>query len=163
MTRTRVPVSAPRGFTDVGDVGQMPDVDMTRQGAHQDQLDVTPAFSPKDIETAAFFEQRVTIHVHESAEEGAIDTLVLNVNGEDCVIPRGRSIEVKRKFVQQLLDMRETKFKQPARNAMNVESGNRLTPKTQLLYPFSVESDPHRYGMAWLANEQRRAFSFSLR
>lgn len=163
MTRTRIAAPQFTNAAEAHDVAQLPDVELTREGTRQEALDVAPAIGGRDVEAHAFMEQRVTILVHEDPTPGAIETLVLNVNGEDAVIPRGRSVDVKRKFVQQLLDMRETRFSQPARNPHNVEGGNRLIPKTALLYPFAVERDPNPNGLAWLQNEQRRAFSMNLR
>lgn len=157
MSRTRI--AAPQ-FDDAAtahDVAQQPDVDLNPGTKGQASVDLAPAVGPKDIETAAFYEQRLTIFVHE--KQDGDEVLVLNVNGEDGIIPTGRPVQVKRKFVQQLLDMRETKFTQPARDAMNVERGNRLVPKTVLLHPFTVQADPHPQGMAWLQNEQRKQTS----
>ena len=144
---------------DVAEVGQQPEVDLNPDTKGQPQVELAPPVSPRGMEVAKFFEEPVTIYVHEGGDDTG--TLVLNVNGEDGIIPRGRSVTVKRKFVQQLLDMRETKFTQPGRDAMNVERGNRLIPKTVLLYPFTVERDPNPHGMAWLQNEQRKQASIA--
>lgn len=159
MTRTRI--AAP-SFTNAGEAqetAQQPHVDLNPGTKGQHDVELEPAITPRDLETAVFFEQPVTIYVHESPDD--VDTLVLNVNGEDGIIPRGRPVTVKRKFVQHLLDMRKTAFSQPSRDAMNVERGNRLLPKTMLMYPFSVQNDPHPHGTAWLQNQLRRQNSIA--
>ena len=158
MSRTRV--AAPQIQAEAGELTQQHDVELTRQGIHQEASETIPVFNPRDIETAAFFEQPVQIMVHEKPDT-PIPGVMLNVNGEDCAIPFGRPIVVKRKFVQQLLDMRETNFTQPKRDQFNVEAGNRLIPKTNLLFPFAVSADPHRGGMEWLQREQMRAARFT--
>jgi len=157
MSRTRIAAPQFPDSATAAEVAQQPHVDLNPGTKGQESIDLAPAVSPRDIDTTAFYEQRLTIFVHEGADDNG--TLVLNVNGEDGIIPRGRPVTVKRKFVQQLLDMRETKFTQPGRDAMNVERGNRLIPKTTLLYPFTVQHDPHPHGMAWLQNEQRKQSS----
>lgn len=157
MTRTRV--AAPR-FADAGaaqEVAQQPDVDLNPGTKGQASVDLSPPVPPKDLDVIAFMEEPVQIHLHENADDSG--PLLLNVNGEDAVIPRGRDCVVKRKFVQQLLDMRETKFSQPPRDMFNVERGNRMIPKTMLLHPFNVTADNNPRGLAWLHNEQRRQAS----
>jgi hypothetical protein len=161
MTRTRIAAPEFSAGADAMETAQQPEVDLNPGTKGQEYIDLEPAVSPRDMETAAFYEQPVTIFVHENHED--IGTLVLSYNGEDGIIPRGRAVTVKRKFVQQLLDMRETKFAQPGRDQMNVERGNRLLPKTTLMYPFSVQSDPHPHGGAWLQTELRKQHSVASR
>jgi hypothetical protein len=154
MTRTRV--AAPQYKADAAEVAQSTDINLN-PGRHkgQETVEVVPAISPRDIETEAFFNQPVTIMVNER-QDTPIPGIVLNVNGEDCAIPFGRLVTLKRKFVQHLLEMRETTFTQPKRDQYNVEAGNALKPRTTLLYPFAVSHDPHPHGMAWLQREQQR-------
>lgn len=155
-------VAAPQftGAHDAQEVSQQHAVELTRQGAQQQLGENIDIHSPAEVTAAAFMEQPVEVLVHPK-QDTPIPGIVLNVNGEDCAIPFGRPVVIKRKFIQQLLDMRETRFTQPVRNHFQVEAGNQLIPKTSLLYPFAVSRDPHRGGMEWLQREQMRVNGFA--
>lgn len=160
MSRTRVAAPQFTNAHEAAETAQQPKVDLNPGTKGQEQVDLAPAHSPADIDLHAFMEQRLEVQVHEKPGLD-IPGQLLNVNGEDCVIPFGRPVKIKRKFVQQLLDMRETTFTQPKRNPFQVEHGNALIPKTTLLYPFSVINDPHPHGYEWLRREQMRQTSIA--
>lgn len=162
MTRTRV--AAPR-YSNAEEghaesVAQQPDINLN-PGADKGQANVelAPPVGPKDLDVVRFMEEPVRIMLHDNVEDTG--PLVLNVNGEDAIIPRGQDCVVKRKFVQQLLDMRETKFTQPKRDQFNVERGNKLLPKTVLMQPFTLVEDRNPNGPAWFRTEQQRQASIA--
>ncbi len=151
MTRTRIAQPGYTNAEDAVDVNQQPDIDLNPDTKGQPTVELAPALTPRDIETAAFFEQELIVMVHQPADGQEI--LTLNYNGADAVVHLGRENRLKRKFVGQLASMRKTDFTQPNREAMNVERGNRLVPRTMMLYPFSVQRDPHPHGVEWLRRE----------
>lgn len=155
MTRTRITAPESTHSIEAGELQQQPIVNLSPGQQRQEDIELVPAYTPKDIRDEAFWSERLRIQVHEQ-QQTPIPGIVLNHNGEDCAIPFGRPVEVKRKFVQVLLDMRKTDFTQPKRNPFQVESGNAMIPKTTLLFPFAVMHDPNPNGGHWLQTEQVR-------
>ena len=157
-TPKRVPPTStsPNAREAAEDIAQQPAVDLALTGVSQPAVEPVPILTAAEMYGVKFMEEPVQVFVHEGREENAVDVISINVSGEDCFIRRGVSQVIKRKFVQQLLDMRETNFSQPKRDQFNVQSGNALLPRTSLIYPFAVERDDNRNGVAWLQMEQRR-------
>jgi hypothetical protein len=104
----------------------------------------------KAVEDEAFFNERVTIIIHPSAAENDPDHVVLSVNGVNQPVFRNVPTIVKRKYVEVLAHMVETKYHQPARESMNPEAGNQLIGRSALAYPFEVIEDKNPKGRAWL-------------
>jgi len=155
MTRTRNVAPEFTGSQEVGDLQQQPTVNLNPGAVRQETIELAPAFTAKDIADEAFWNEPVKVQVHEQ-QDTPIPGIVLNHNGEDCAIPFGRAVDIKRKFVQILLEMRKTIFSQPKRNPFQVEAGNAMIPKTTLLYPFAVLHDANPNGGRWLQTEQMR-------
>ena len=104
----------------------------------------------KAVSEEAFFNELVTVLIHSSAAENDPDHVVLSVNGINQPIFRNVPTTVKRKYVEVLAHMVETKYHQPTRDAMNPESGNSLIGRSALAYPFQVIEDKNPKGAAWL-------------
>lgn len=153
----RTPTVAPEftGAKDAGELTQQPAINLNPGQERQPDVELVPAYTPKDVASEAFWSERLVIQVHEQ-QDVPLHGVMLNHNGEDCAVPFGRPVELKRKFVQLLLDMRKTNFTQPKRNPFQVENGNAMIPKTTLLYPFAVMRDPNPNGGHWLQTEQMR-------
>lgn len=105
----------------------------------------------KAVAEEAFFNEIVTIVIHPSAAENDPDHVVISVNGTTQPIFRGSPTRVKRKYVEVLAHMYETKYSQPSRDSMNPESGNQLIGRSALAYPFQVIEDANPIGGHWLA------------
>lgn len=104
-----------------------------------------------DIDSAAFFNEKVDIIVHESTDPAAIPIPQLNVNGVNQFFIRGQKQSVRRMFVARLARMKQTRYTQQIIN--DPASGNviqRMVPHVGLRYPFSVIHDPNPKGPAWL-------------
>ncbi len=125
-----------------------------------DGLEVHDDLQPEEIRDAdldkavkeeAFFNEIVTVVIHPSASENDPDHVIVSVNGTTQPIFRGVETKVKRKYVEVLAHMYETKYSQPTRDSMNPESGNQLMGRSALAYPFQIQHDPNPIGPSWLA------------
>ncbi|MCK4789179.1 MAG: hypothetical protein KAV87_35885, partial [Desulfobacteraceae bacterium] len=83
----------------------------------------------------AFMNERVTIEVHPSAEDGSIEVVVPSVNGVNQPIIRGNAQSVKRKFVEALARSRLTKYIQKVMDPSRPEN-IQMEERTVLTYPF---------------------------
>jgi hypothetical protein len=101
-------------------------------------------------ELALFMEEKLTIHVFEDGNEGALKVIGPSVNGVTQPIIRGVNTKVKRKYVEALARGITTKYEQ-----RQVDPGNpaslKMFPIRRQTYPFSVIHDPNPKGAAWLA------------
>lgn len=105
----------------------------------------------------AFFNELVTVELAESTNENDPSHVVLSVNGINQPIWRGQPTIIKRKYVEVLAHMWETKYSQPTRDMGNPEAGNSLIGRSALAYPFQVIEDKNPIGRTWLKRllEQR--------
>lgn len=97
----------------------------------------------------AFMNETVIVHVYQSTNDNDPPHGILSVNGTNQPFDRGIDTPMKRKYLEVLARMRETKFSQPQRDMMNPEAGNSLVPRTADVYPFEVVEDT-RAGREWL-------------
>lgn len=121
-----------------------------------DQVDVQKVAESDLAKVAAeeaFMHESVTVMLMPTTDANAPPYAILNVNGDRCVVPRNRPVEVKRKFLEVLARMKETRVSQdltPNRDGeITVDS---LRGHTGLVYPFTIISDKNPKGGAWLAN-----------
>lgn len=100
----------------------------------------------------AFMNMKIKIRLATTTDENAppFATVTVNSPGNRSQIPRGVACLVPRSHVEVLARMRETKYRQPARNMMDPEPGNELIGRSAMVYPFEVLEDPHPKGRAWL-------------
>ena len=111
----------------------------------------------KVLEQERFMEEVLEVYVHSSASENDPPHGILNVNGINQPFFRGEITPMRRKYVEVLARMKETKYSQPAQNMMNPEAGNVVIPRTLNVYPFEVRRDPNPLGAAWLHQILREA------
>jgi hypothetical protein len=107
-------------------------------------------FNPRQaIETEAFMNELVKINVYPDGSQGALEVIVVTVNGVNQPLIRGLDQMIKRKYVEALARSRVTNYRQrvadPARPE-NIE----MQPMASLTYPFVVREDRNQYGAAWL-------------
>ena len=103
----------------------------------------------KKSKLAAFMNDVLTILVHPSQEEGALDFAPPQVNGLNQPILRGVNSKVKRKYVEALARCRTTKYVQRVTDSSRPEN-IQMKEKTTLTYPFAVLHDPSPIGREWL-------------
>jgi len=108
--------------------------------------------SDRDFTTAAglesFMQEPVTINVHESQADGALDVICITVNQLNQPIVRGVDTVVKRKYVEALARSRDTNWGQKM-DPLEREK-IQMIEKTTLAYPFSVIEDRNPNGRPWL-------------
>lgn len=123
---------------------------------HDDQEPVVPVAGNVDFRQLAadeaFMEERVTIVIHPTTDENQPGHVILNVNGVNQPVVRGVPTTIKRKYLEVLARMKETKYSQPQRDMANPEYGNQVIGRTALVYPFDVQEDANPKGRAWLQN-----------
>lgn len=104
----------------------------------------------KTAKLEAFMNDVLTIIVHQSSEEGALDFAPPQVNGLNQPILRGAECKVKRKYVEALARCRTTKYEQRVQDINRPENIS-MIDRTTLSYPFAVLSDPAGIvGRQWL-------------
>jgi len=98
----------------------------------------------------AFMHELVTINVDPTTDENSPPYVIVSVNGTNCPVPRGVSVDIKRKYVEVLARMKETRYTQ-----IQGDSGRpddlRMIERTGLCYPFDMIQDKNPRGRAWLS------------
>lgn len=128
-------------FDVLGDVG----LQLTTDTVHDD-----PGLA-KVIADEAFMNEVVHVYVHSPSDEQAASHFILNVNGVNQPVFCGSVTPMRRKYLEILARMKETKFSQPPQNLMNPEAGNVLIPRTVQIHAFEIRNDPNPRGRAWLS------------
>jgi hypothetical protein len=105
----------------------------------------------QELKKEAFMEEVVTVMIHPTTNENEPPYAHLNVNGLNQVIPRGQDVPVRRKFVEVLARMKETRYTQ---STPNPSEPDRIVMSARhgLAFPFVVTEDKNPKGRAWLAN-----------
>lgn len=99
----------------------------------------------------AFMNELVTVLVHSTTDENQAPHVIVNCNGINQPILRGVPTRVRRKYVEILARMKETKYTQFTPNPASPDVSE-LRARHGLAYPFDVQEDPNPRGRAWLAN-----------
>jgi len=103
----------------------------------------------KSVELESFMNEILTIIVHPTAEDGALDVVVPMVNGMNQPIVRGAESKVRRKYVEALARCRTTKYVQQVMDPARPEN-IQMTDRTAVSYPFSIIHDPNPIGRQWI-------------
>ena len=109
-----------------------------------------------DFPLEKFMEEKVTINVHSSSIEGDLPFVEPRVNGASAIIPRGRNVIVKRKFVEALANAKQSSY---AQRVVNVDQANIQTPleeQVALAFGFTLVNDTEQ-GRRWLSDLLKRA------
>jgi len=99
----------------------------------------------------AFMNELVTVMVHSTTDENQPNHVVVNCNGMNQPLIRGVPTTVKRKYVEILARMKETKYTQITRNASAPEQID-MVARHGLSFPFDLVEDKNPRGRAWLQN-----------
>lgn len=122
-------------------------------------LDDTPTIDPVsqvlDLRELAsselFMNEMVTVLVHSTTDENQSPHVILNCNGTNQPIMRGVPTTVRRKYVEILARMKETKYSQVTRNPAAPDQIDMIA-RHGLAYPFELMEDANPRGRAWLSN-----------
>ena len=98
-----------------------------------------------------FMNEHVTIMVHSTTDENQPPQVIVNCNGMNQPIIRGYPTTIKRKYVQILARMKETKYSQVTRNPAAPDQID-MVARHGLSYPFDLVEDKNPRGRAWLTN-----------
>lgn len=99
----------------------------------------------------SFMNEMVTVLVHSTTDENQAPHVLVNCNGVNMPIMRGLPMQVKRKYVEILARMKETKYTQVTRNPSAPDQID-MVARHGLAYPFDVVEDSNPRGRAWLQN-----------
>ena len=97
----------------------------------------------------AFMNEKVTILIHSTTDDNQAPHVIVNCNGINQPIMRGVPTEVKRKYVEILARMKETKYTQVTPNP-SLPDVSHMDARTALAYPFDLVEDKNAKGKAWL-------------
>lgn len=120
-------------------------------------IDDSPSIDPvtgnvdlkKLLDDEAFMEEQVTVMLHPTTNENEPPYAHLNVNGRNQIVPRGTPVRVRRKYVEVLARMKETRYSQHTPNPSEPDK-TQLIPRHGLVFPFNVVEDQNPRGRAWL-------------
>lgn len=113
-------------------------------------LNRDPAILKKVADEEVFMNEIVTVFVHPSTNPNDPPHFILSVNGMNQPVFRGQATPMRRKYLEVMARMKETRYTQPARDMMNPEAGNAMLPATGVVYPFQILEDKNPRGFAWL-------------
>ena len=106
----------------------------------------------KDVaSTEQFMNEMVTVMIHSTTDENQSPHVIVNVNGVNQPILRGVPMQVKRKYVEVLAHMKETKYTQMTRNP-SAPDQIEMVARHGLSYPFDLVEDTNPKGRAWLTH-----------
>jgi len=113
------------------------------------------AVAPHDLiqeaEMETFMNQVLTIYVHPSANKEDLKIFLLNVNGVNQPLIRGKEAKIKRKYVEVLARNRHTRYDQRWPNPAE-KHRYLMVPDTAVSSPFVIRHDPDPRGAQWLSN-----------
>lgn len=99
----------------------------------------------------AFMNELVTVMVHSTTDENQAPHVIVNCNGTNQPIIRGVPTKIRRKYVEILARMKETKYTQHTPNPAAPDVSE-LRARHGLAYPFDLIDDANPRGRAWLQN-----------
>lgn len=99
----------------------------------------------------AFMNELVTVMVHATTDENQAPHVIVNVNGTNQPIIRGVPTQIRRKYLEVLARMKETKYTQRTPNPAAPDVSE-MVARTGLAYPFELVEDKNPKGRAWLNN-----------
>lgn len=122
-------------------------------GDGQEQIETVSASADygKLAAEEEFMNEILTVEIHTTTDENQPPQVIVNVNGTNMIFFRGVPTFAKRKYVEVLARMKETKYTERLANPMDPSSIEHV-PRTVLVYPFSVLEDKNPKGRAWLSH-----------
>ena len=99
----------------------------------------------------SFMNELVTVMVHATTDENQAPHVIVNCNGVNQPIIRGVPTAIRRKYLEILARMKETKYTQVTPNPAAPDVSE-MKARHGLAYPFEVVEDNNPRGRAWLSN-----------
>lgn len=118
----------------------------------------------KEVEDEAFMNELVTVYIFPTTDINSPPYVCLSVNGERAVVHRARPTTIKRKHLEVLARMNETRYSQPGlQNGLQsgAEVGlESLQAHTAAAYPFNLLRDQNPNGPEWLQHVMQEAAQY---
>ena len=118
-----------------------------------DQQEIEPVGKSADFKKLAgeesFMNEPVTIRIHATTDENQAPHVIVNCNGVNQPIVRGIATEIKRKYVEILARMKETRYTQVTKNP-SAPDVSEMVARSGLAYPFELLEDKNPKGKPWL-------------
>ncbi len=99
----------------------------------------------------AFMNELVTVMVHATTDENQSPHVILNCNGVNQPMIRGVPQPIRRKYLEILARMKETKYTQRTPNPAAPDQIEMIA-RHGYAYPFEVVEDKNPRGRSWLSN-----------
>lgn len=99
----------------------------------------------------SFMNEMVTVMIHSTTDENQSPHVIVNCNGTNQPIMRGVPTSVRRKYLEILARMKETKYKQHTPNPAAPDVIE-MQARHGLVYPFELLEDKNPRGRGWLNN-----------
>jgi hypothetical protein len=99
----------------------------------------------------AFMNEVVTVMVHSTTDENQSPHVIVNCNGINQPIVRGVPTQIRRKYLEILARMKETKYSQRTLNPAAPDQIEMIA-RSGFAYPFELIEDKNPRGRAWLSN-----------
>ena len=99
----------------------------------------------------AFMNEIVTVMVHATTDENQSPHVIVNCNGVNQPIIRGVPTQIRRKYLEILARMKETKYSQRTLNPAAPDQIEMIA-RSGFAYPFELIEDKNPRGRAWLSN-----------
>lgn len=120
-------------------------------------IDDTPSVEPvsqnvdfRDLAAQeSFMNEMVTVLLHTTTDENQANHVIVNCNGVNQPIFRGVPTAVRRKYVEILARMKETRYTQVTPNPAAPDVSH-MHARHGLSYPFELIEDANPRGRAWL-------------
>lgn len=103
------------------------------------------------LEYEKFMEEPIVIKIHETTDEREPTLAYVGDNGVGVWIPRGKPVELPRKFVETLARSQVRAYRQERDPNPNADEGMITRRSGGASYAFAVLRDPSPKGRAWLA------------
>jgi hypothetical protein len=123
---------------------------------------VTQGDFKKEVEDEVFMNEPVTVLIFPTTDVNAPPYVCLSVNGERAVVSRAVPTTIKRKHLEVLARMKETRYTQPGlQKGGLVEMGlESLVGHTAHAYPFNILRDDNPRGSEWLMHVMAEPSSY---
>ena len=129
-------------------------IDRTDEMFDDEQIEIIDEAAFKEsIEREKFMREELLVEIHESANPNAEQFIQTYVNGVAQFFERGKTMKVKRMFVEALARAKPYTMQTPEYIDSNGNRSTKIVKTSALAYPFAVLSDPSgERGRRWLEN-----------
>lgn len=118
-------------------------------GKNMAGIELVSEIDRKQLDLEQFMQELVVVNVYPDGQQGALDVILITVNGTNQGIIRGKDQRIKRKYIEALARSRIINYVQEVPDPTKPEN-IQMKPLAGLTYPFNVREDKNPRGPAWL-------------